>query len=472
MRCKSRNMLKGKQFCLCMMAAALAWWGWLPQYQSCAAEPPAEEHVRQEVRPLPGSTDDIEVFNSNSPEVARTEGILLSTFPNAGMKVPGAHLNQTLSGRFDFFLHHVASATHGNDLTTLYLGLLLHNSSKKTVTVKVLRVASYLSQPDAPFITLPPFLPNDDGKIFSGPGDRVMDDVLRGKHQEGWPNEVVIPSGKSIMLMNLPIPVAELVPSINGRSTLIQVESDGPLYAASMAMFARKNLDRSERGPTLDEWEELLHNGDLAGPRDVKPTPPGDKGKFAYGRVSGISRGSEWKAQVTKGSKAAFRLAIPPSGQEVSYVIDSVEHGTFGTGQIQSAPMVVRYDDTAYRANGNYGLKYDLTFPLFNESNKLQTVTLSLQTPIKSDSSSQGLGFYQSPAGKVFFRGTVRLSYHDDQGVAQTKYIHLVQNHGQRSEPLVSVCLSSREIRPVRIEFLYPPDATPPQVLTVKTLDE
>ncbi|XTZ10446.1 MAG: DUF3370 family protein, partial [cyanobacterium endosymbiont of Rhopalodia yunnanensis] len=40
----------------------------------------------QEVRTLPGKLNDVLVFNSNSPEVIETEGILLSTFPSSGKK--------------------------------------------------------------------------------------------------------------------------------------------------------------------------------------------------------------------------------------------------------------------------------------------------------------------------------------------------------------------------------------------------
>ncbi|HEY9877383.1 MAG TPA: DUF3370 family protein, partial [Leptolyngbyaceae cyanobacterium] len=61
----------------------------------------AEVVEQQEVRPLPGQLDEIPVFNSNSPEVIQREGILLSTFPTAGMRVPEAHLNYPLQGRFD-----------------------------------------------------------------------------------------------------------------------------------------------------------------------------------------------------------------------------------------------------------------------------------------------------------------------------------------------------------------------------------
>jgi len=41
-----------------------------------------------EIRALPGKLDNIPVFNSNSPEWVKTEGILLSTFPTNGSSTP------------------------------------------------------------------------------------------------------------------------------------------------------------------------------------------------------------------------------------------------------------------------------------------------------------------------------------------------------------------------------------------------
>lgn len=68
----------------------------------------AEVIRRQEVRALPGSLDEVPVFNSNSPEVVQQDGILLSTFPPEGMANPEAHLNYAFNGRFDIFAHHIA----------------------------------------------------------------------------------------------------------------------------------------------------------------------------------------------------------------------------------------------------------------------------------------------------------------------------------------------------------------------------
>jgi hypothetical protein len=435
--------------------------------------PPSQEIVQQQqVRPLPGNLDTVPVFNSNSPEKVLKEGILLSTFPSAKKKVPTAHLNFPFKGRFDVFAHHVAQAPTPEDLRTLYLGIIVHNPGKQPITVNILQGASYLSQPDAPFAELPSKSENILGTVFAGPGDRAMYDVLRGQRQDIFPDQMIIPPGESRMLLNAPIPVAELTPPLNGRSTLMRVWSSDTVYTASLAMFAPKNDDGSEREPTLKEWQNLLDNGDLSGPRDKTPTPLEETNKpIIYGRVAGVAQGSEWKALLTDNPKS-LHLTIPNPGQAFSYALSALHRGTLGTNQIQSAPMLVRYPDTAYRAHGNYTVQYSLSLPLYNNTQNQQTVTVSMQTPIKEDQLTKaGLRFLNPPPQQVFFRGSVRVRYNDDQGLPQTQYLHLVQKRGQQGEPLVVLNMKAGEKRLVDVNFLYPPDATPPQVLTVQTMD-
>lgn len=437
--------------------------------QSSTPAPPEVIVHPQEVRPLTGQLDNVMVFNSNSPEVVQTEGILLSTFPPADQAVPSAHLNQPLTGRFDVFAHHIAKATDPDDLKTLYMGIVLHNPSQKPVSVDVLHGASYLSQPDAPFIELDGYLLNPTGAIYAGPGDRATNDVLRGKRQDSWPAQIKIPAGESRMLLNVPIPVKELDPPINGRSTLARLRSNGQVYAASLAMFAPTNADGTERAPTLTEWKKLLKEGKLAGPRDKAPTPPKQTGPLAYGRVAGVAKGSVWRAQLSDPDTKGYTLKIPEAGKAYSYVLSSVDRGAFGTQQIQSAPMIVRYPDTAYAAHGNYGIQYSLSLPLHNSTDQSQKVAIILQTPVKNDESQGNLQFFEPPAKQVFFRGTIRARYQDDQGRPQTRYVHLVQHRGEQAKPIVEMELNSQDIRLVQIDFIYPPDSTPPQVLTVQT---
>lgn len=438
--------------------------------QSTPAAPPEEVVQPQQVRPLPGQLDTIPTFNSNSPELVLKEGVLLSTFPPEGKKVPSAHLNFPFRGRFDVFAHHVARAEPPEDLRSLYLGIILHNPTAESVTVNVLQGASYLSQPDAPFIQLPAVSPNLLGNVFAGPGDRVMSDILRGRRQDIFPPQIVIPAGESRMLLNQPIPVKGLTPPLNGRSTLARLRSNGTVYAASLAMFARTNTDGSERAPTVEEWQNLLKNSDVSSPRDRVPTPLEETGKpRIYGRVAGVAKGTQWRAFIVDSPKTKY-LSIPQAGQAFSYGLSTLHGGTLGTEQIQSAPLLVRYPDTAYRAHGNYAIQYSLKLPLYNNTPTSQTVSISIQTPLKEDRLTQpGLRFFTNLARQVFFRGSVRIRHRDDNGQPITNFIHLVQRRGQPGEALAVLNMKTGDRRLVQVDFLYPPDATPPQVLTVAT---
>ncbi|MBW4559924.1 MAG: DUF3370 domain-containing protein [Mojavia pulchra JT2-VF2] len=430
---------------------------------------PAPQEIVQpgEVRALPGKLDTIPVFNSNSPEWVKTEGILLSTFSPTGKKTPAAHLNFPFQGRFDLFAHHYIHTP--KDLQTLYLGVILHNPGKKTVSVNILQAASCLMQ-DAPFTTLPSYVENNDGKAFSGPGDRAVSDVLRGIRQADFPAKLVIPPGQSRLLLNHPIPVKNLEKPVNGRSSFMRLRSSGKVYTASLAMFARKNSDGSERAPTLREWQTLLNTGTFAGPRDKTPTPPdATSGQLIYGRVAGVSQGSQWQAKLV--DSKAQTLTIPQRGKVISYALDTLRGGRLGTEQIQTAKMLVRYPDTAYEAHGNYGVEYNLSLPLSNTTNQTQTVTVTLETPLKEDKLSQGgLRLRKPSLDFPFFRGSVRLRYIDDQGQQKTRYVHLWHRTGQVLEPLLKVVLPPSTQRMVQVDLIYPPDSTPPQVLSVRTL--
>ncbi|MBW4466210.1 MAG: DUF3370 domain-containing protein [Pegethrix bostrychoides GSE-TBD4-15B] len=433
------------------------------------APPPAQEIViPQIVRPLPGALDDVPVLNSNSPEIIGTEGILLSTFPPEGKVTPAAHLNFGFNGRFDIFAHHVFKALSPAK-TSAYLGVIAYNPGSRPVTLDTLQAASYLSQPDAPFIPLPPMLENPLGRVFAGPGDRAMSDLLRGLRQAIFPPRITIAPNAYQMLLNLPIPVAELDPPVNGRSTLMRLRSSGPVYLASLALMARTAANR-EVPPSLQDWESLLQTGSLVTPRDRPPslldnTAPTNQ--IIYGRVAGVAIGSSWQSQVTDNPDSAS-LTIPAAGSAFSYGLSTLARGRMGSDQSQSAQMRVRYPDTAYEAHGNYGIQYDLSLPLVNPDSQPRAVTLALQTPIKEDSLSRnGLRFFDPLPTQTFFRGSVRLRYADDQGKLQVRYIHLVQRRGQQGEPLVRLELAGGERRLVEFSLLYPPDSTPPQVLTV-----
>jgi len=429
------------------------------------------------------------------------------------MRVPEAHLDYAFEGRFDIFAHHIARGTTPTDVRTMFLGILIRNPSDEPVTVEVPQAVTYLSQ-EAPFYDLPSYVSDTAGQVFAGPGSRTTTDILRGLDQGFLPDRFTLPPRSTQLLMSAPIPLrslqefrsgAPLPPyadgiggldsadntetaggprpaalprpanqqlPINGRTAMMYLESDGPVYLASLGMFGHILPDGRERTPTLDEWVNLLREGGLAGPRDIAPTSPdrGGRGRFFYGRVAGVAQGSLWEARLTDSSDGD-RFTIPEPGGAVSYAISTVDRNTLGTGQIQSAPMLARYSDTAYRAHGNYGIHYNLDLPLHNPSDTTRNVAILFQTPIKDESlDGGGLRFLSPPINRIFYRGTLRLRYENNWGMERTRYVHVVQRRGQQGEPLLTLQLQPGEDRMVEVDFLYPPDATPPQALTIQTL--
>jgi hypothetical protein len=470
----------------------------------------------QEVRPLPGGLDETPVFNSNSPEVVQQNGILLSTFPKDGMASPNAHLNYAFNGRFDIFAHHIARGVNPDDRRTLFMGVVVYNPGSEPIDITIHQGVSYLSQ-EAPFINLPDARLSTNGNVFAGPGSRTATDILRGANQSHWPSRITVPPGHVQLLMNTPIPLRQLTVPVNGshpqgsmipkppvrpvtltaaeaqinvetgenggapprpiaarplpsngRTAMMYLSSSGPVHVASLARYADLLPNGHERVPSLQDWLQVLKQGNLAGPRDIPPSDPETYrfGRFYYGRVAGVAKGSSWRATLTDNADTDV-LTIPAPGNAFSYVISSVDRNTFGTGQIQSAPMIARYPDTAFRAHGNYGVRYNLKLPLHNNRGSEQTITLKFQTPMRDEELNQGLRFRRPPEDRIFFRGTVRLKFKNQLGLERTHYVHLVQRRGQESESLLRLNIPAGARHDVEIDLIYPADATPPQVITV-----
>jgi hypothetical protein len=471
----------------------------------------------QEVRPLPGSLDEIPVFNSNSPEVVQQDGILLSTFPQDEMATPEAHLNYAFNGRFDIFAHHIARGVDPDDRRTLFMGVVVYNPGETPVELTIHQGVSYLSQ-EAPFLDLPATKLSTSDNVFAGPGSRTTTDMLRGRNQSHWPRTITIPPGHVHLLMNMPIPLRQLTVPIdgthpqgaiipkppvrpvtltaaedqvnpengeaaapvalrsynqrplpsNGRTTMMYLTSNGPVHVASLAKYADLTPTGNETVPTLRDWISILKQGGLAGPRDMPPSNPETYrfGRFYYGRVAGVAQGSKWAVNITD-SPDSDVLSIPTPGNAYSYVVSSVDHNTFGTGQIQSAPMLVRYPDTAYRAHGNYGIHYNIKLPFYNPTGSEQTVAIKFQTPMQDEQLSGGLRFRRPPEDRIFFRGTVRLRFTTTTGLENTHYVHLVQRRGQEGDPLLRLTIPAEARKDLQMDFIYPPDATPPHVITV-----
>lgn len=394
---------------------------------------------------MPGQLDKIPVLNSNSPEVVTTPGILVSTTPE--------QLNFPLPGRFDVFLHHISRAVDDKS-PVLYVGVLLHNPGSHSVSVDVLQAASYLSQPDAPFVAREALIEDPDGSVFAGPGDRVTTEFLHGKTQAGWPNKLVVPPHGMAVLTSLPIPVAGLTPPLNGRTLLARLNAHGNVYASTAATFA------SGAPPTLADWCAVMKAGKLAGEREKPPSDPNASGPIIYGRVSGVAIGSNWNT----------RAAIPfaTENQTFSVPIATVAGATLGTNQIQSAPLAVREPDTAYAAHGNYAVQYNLKFDVRNRAAVPLNVAYRLTSPVKKNALVTDIASVENANARVHFRGELKFEWNDG-GKKMTKFVHVVQHVGDMSEPLFQLRLLPGAQKTVTVTFLYPPDATPPQALLISS---
>jgi hypothetical protein len=431
--------------------------------QSLDEQPEPSNATLPIVRPLPGQLDSVEMFNSNSPEVVKGSGILVSTFPSLNMAHPDAHLNLPLNGEVNFFLHHINNRVDEKDLKTVHIALLVYNSSDHKANVKVLSSASHLSQPDAPFISLPAFENNDRGDIWSGPGDRAMSEVLRGKRDEQLSKpKIEIGPHQYGLLLNQAIPVDKLVPPINGRSALIKIETDQPLFAATLSSL-QNNGDES---PSPEQWQQILQQSDLVTPREKAATEPEKKGSIIYGRVAGVQKGSLWLSNIVNSEDGKYFDVADI--KTLNFPISTVPGHTFDTGQVQSAPLVVRNADTAYLANGNYAVHYSLRIPLRNQSSTGRLVTIAMQNPYSD--TKNNFYFLTTPSSRVFFRGSVKVTS-GTSDKPQVHFFHLVLHQGESGEAIFSKEVTASATENVQVDLYYPPDATPPQTISIESVE-
>jgi hypothetical protein len=416
------------------------------------------------MRPLPGGLDATLVFNSNSPEIVQTPGVLLSTRRPANARERDVYLDQVFSGTFQVFSHHIAKdETPGARL--LYLGLLAENRGTRRVTLDLVRGASYLSQPEALFVPLPPLLDDPTGKVYAGPGDRVAGDWLHGRSSVK-PQRFTLAPGETALVYSLPIPTdVAILPPINGRTTQLELRSDGPISLSEVARFA----DKGPAGfvaPRPADYAATLAEKTLAGPRDLAPTAydptqPVPKGRFVYGRVAGVSEGATWRGT----------LEAPAPGAVVGYPIATAFLNRLGTNQVQSAPMRRRYADTAYQGHGNYGVTYALSVPLANPGPQARTFTFTLSHParVAGSGATAQMTYMDPPNRPVMFRGPIRVEWRDAQGRAQTRYPHVVLQHGHAMPPFATIAVPAGATTQATLTLLYPADATPPQLLTIES---
>jgi hypothetical protein len=429
-----------------------------------AGSPPATVLRPQAVKPLPGALDGVLLINDNNPELITAPGVLLSTFSGKGLGVPDAHLDLPLNGRFDLFSHHVFAGKPDALDSTLWIAVLAQPRGPRPVNIRLLGGSTALSQsldpsqPGAPFLPLPALLPQGSELVYAGPGSRVATELLLRQRSALIPERWALTPGSPTALLVLPLPVRGLDPLLNGRNLQMRFETDAPVDVATLAAFGE-----GTQPPPLEVWTGLL-DGPLS-PREHAPTPRGASGKLIYSRVSGVQVGSVWRTRITDPGQAWLAVSRAP----ISWPIASLERGSLGTAQVQTAELRRFYPGTAWAAHGNYGVEYDIALPLKNDTNQTQQLQLALEAPIKGDQPLGGLRFNSQPARAVMFRGTVEVSGLDgeDGRAAGRQSFHLVLRAGQQGPALGTVTLAPGQRRDLRVRLIYPADATPPQVLSL-----
>ena len=411
------------------------------------------------VSPLKGGLDKAPMFNSNCPEVVETDGILLSTLSGRGREIPENHLSYTFKDQdIAIFFHHLNKQPQSAERKILYFTLVAFNPDKTQEAILTIdRRASFLSQPDAPFLQRPTIERDDDNKLFAGPGDRVTGDYVHNAARLKQDKVVQVPPGQYVPVEFLPVPVKGLTSFSNGRSYLAWGKVKGKLQLALVATFATEILE----APDMERIKKMLDESYLAKPREYAKKHPSNnrsKGPFIYGRVAGVSRGRMWSSTIKRNL---------PDGKDmqVALPISSLKGGTFGTQEVQAAPLFRRYDDTAYSAHGNYCLCYTIDMQIRNDDSKERMVTLKLSTPLKSDKPDP-IKYSEKPEKATFYRGSVRVATGID-GLTRGEFWHLVMHKGEDPGPLGTYAIAPRETRSFQVELFYPPDATPPQVLSI-----
>lgn len=475
-----RSLARGRWWLLMVAWSGATWMA------PALAQTPAPTRLRlQAVELLPGGLDATPMLNDNNPELIVAPGILLSTFPAGGqlgtipLTAPGAHLDAPVSGTFELFSHHVYAGKPDKLDSTLWLAVVAAPRGDKPVQLRLLAGATALSQSvdgkeaQAPFLPLPPLMPQGLTPVWAGPGSRVATELLLRlpNPQRPWPERWTLPPGVLTPLVVLPLPVRGLDPLLNGRNLQLRLNSDGPVDVATLAAFGPEGSP-----PPPAVWAEILAGG--LSPKEHVPTPRGAPGRMVYSRVSGVQRGTTWTGRITDPGRPTLSASRAP----LSWPISSLERGTLGTGQVQTAELSAFYPGTAWAAHGNYGVTYALTLPLRNDTRRPLRLALALESPLKIDGPQGGLRF-RGPAssggageaaagpatGPVMFRGTVEVSGLDGpNGRAEGRQsFHLVQRAGQEGPALGTVTLAPGAVRQLQVRLIYPADATPPQVLSL-----
>ncbi len=414
---------------------------------------PVAVHVPTRVVHLPGALDDRWLLQSNTPELIEASGLVLATWKGRDVTAP-VSLDHPVAGAIRLFSHHVFSDERSRPgARRLELAWVARAAGEAPARLDLLRGSSYLSQPDAPFVSLRPVIRDASGSTYSGPGDRVARDQLLSAGNFDSSSWLLTPGADLTLLatrsVNTDVPI---LPARNGRTTSLDLRSDAPVHLAEIAWVGRGD----EPSPDVEAWLRLAREGPASEPRERPATPedglPGVG--FRYGRVGGLARGQTWKAA----------LPVVDGSERLAFPIASVWRQRFGTPQVQSADLVARIPGSAYLSHGNYQVEYDLAVPVMNPSSGPRTFHFRLVRPLSA--SVGGLEFLEPPVKMVYFRGSLAWEVEEPsrhrQGIA-----HLQVRGGEWAPPFLEISVAPGATASVRVRVVMPADATPPQAFVI-----
>ena len=431
----------------------------LPQQQELpqeSTEPHTLEKQKEtlpdfDIRPLPGQLNTHPVWYSNRPELLTTPGAILSTQDLSSVPI--------LTGRFSAFTHHVVE-TQPLDFSDFRLGLLA--SAPQNTVLHLEQVYFARTRPEALFIDTPQVTPQT-GSLWSGPGDAMAFQRLQGIPQQALipPSHFALNEDQEILLFELPIPTDpwHIAPRRNGLSLWLDAHSDQPIHLRWVAI--------KQNGPgTLADYQAAAKAP--AGPAELPATqydpagkPPG--GSFRFGRVAGLVQGSQWQGTYTLTPADWQKLK---KGQALAWPISSTYLKRWGTEQNQSAPIAFKTPESAVESHGNYGVSYEVSYRLSNPEATSQTLKLRWSQP-STHQSQANPPFVYHPEAQVVFRGTIAVRTSSDK---TTEYIHLQTRRGVWPEAFYQVELAPQETKTLTLSWVYPPDAIPPQLLSLERI--
>lgn len=404
---------------------------------------PPEFHVS----PLPGQLNTKPVLSSNRPELLTTPGLILDS----------ATLGEGLQGEFSAFAHHVVE-TQPLDFAGFRLGLLARASEKTDLSITKAYFAR--TRPEALFIETEAHSEHT-GTLWSGPGDAMALARLQDSSRpetEALRKIYRLEAQQEQLLFELPVPTNPLglVGQRNALSLWLDMQADKAVQFRWVALKAV--------GPgKLKDYQEAAQN--IAGPAEPEatnydPQLPPPRGTFRFGRVSGLVQGDHWEGDYSLQPQDWEHLN---AGKALAWPVASTYLKQWGSGQNQSAPLLRKVAGSAVESHGNYGTYYQVRYRLRNPESTPITLHWRWTQPSAYQASAEPPLSY-SPHKQVVFRGTVRVHSPGNE----PRWIHLQTRQGVWQAPFYTQTLAAGEIQEVAFAWVYPPDAIPPQLLSVE----